>query len=396
MSISEFRTVGQMRNAHVFLDSGTDRLKVRRQDVFHRAVNWIREKVAPNPLARTEQEAVHNRFLRAIAGSLAYDRGDVSRAEALLSVDLLEGKPLSSRRIREVIQDLDGRSTEAMRENRTTVAWMSGRGVEERLREQDAVAAVSDDEREMLAGRVGEAIHAAGGDGRRRVEFAEASKLTHGVVDEFLQTKADEARAAAEARVRAEAEARAQAEAEARARAETAAAAVARRGVDTQPTPRSRAATAAPSGKAARESAQTRATGAVGEARQPEPASRKQLQGTLRKAKLPGAVRAVLTKLIKTGEIADRNSLARRGNRQTADWVMENRVGRWYGEAQERVGARKHIKDGEMLMASTTMLREVRESIASAEELLAYPDVKSQARALIAEHARSEVARQSS
>ena len=161
MNISDFRNVARTSNARVYLDTRTDELKVRRQTFLNRAVDWVRGKISPNPLATTERDVAHNRFLRAIADYSGYDSGDVSRAEALLSVDVIEGRALSSRRIREVIDDLDSRSSPATRDNRTTVAWMSGRGVDDALRERGAE--LDETERGVLAGRVDEAIHNAGG-----------------------------------------------------------------------------------------------------------------------------------------------------------------------------------------------------------------------------------------
>ena len=190
MNISEFRNVAAIHDARVVLDSRTDELKVRPQTFFHRAVDWIREKISPNPLAGTERDVAHNRFLRAIADYSGYDSADVSRAKALLSADVLERRPLTSRRVREVIGDLDQRSTPAMRENRSTVAWMSTRGVDVRLREKAEGAELDQEEREMIGGRIDRAIHAAGGDGQRKVDVSEATRITHGVVDGFLSEKA--------------------------------------------------------------------------------------------------------------------------------------------------------------------------------------------------------------
>ena len=113
----------------------------------------------------------------------------------------------------------------------------------------------------------------------------------------------------------------------------------------------------------------------------------------LGKAKLPGSVKAEVRKLVKAGAVRDRATLARRANQATAEWVRENRIGRWYGEAQKRLGARGRIRDGEMLMASSAMLNEVARSITGSEGIAAYPDVKERARELIAEHVRKETGR---
>lgn len=384
MDISEFRNVAEIRNARVVLDSNTDELKVRRQSFFHRAVDWIREKISPNAMAGTERDVAHNRFLRAIAAHSGYDSGDVSRAEAMLSVDVIERRPLSSRRIREVIDDLDARSTPAMRDNRTTVSWMSTRGVDRRLAEVAADTVLGERDREVLSSRIGEAIHEAGGDGRRRVDFNRAAEITHGIVDGFLAEKA----AQAEAEERASEDARLEGEA-VQARAETHAATAQSapphpEGVDRTP---AQATPQRPGG------ADRPAAVAAAQPRGSEPASRKELLKDVRKAKLPGNLKSEMTRLVKSGEIADRATLARRANRATADWVHENRVGRWYGEALKRQGARRRIRQGEELMAPTRMLDQVRRSITGAQDLLAYPAVKDQARALIDAQVRTEIDR---
>lgn len=379
MNISEFRSVAAIRDARVVLDSATDELKVRPQTFFHRAVDWIREKISPNPLAGTERDVAHNRFLRAIANYSGYDSADVSRAEALLSVDVLERRPLTSRRIREVIEDLDQRSTPQLRENRTTVAWMSTRGVDARLGEHAGGAELGEGERELVAGRIDRAIHAAGGDGRRKVEVSEATKITNGVVDSFLSERA--AKAEAEAHARAEELARRQA-AEAGA-AETVAASPRAGPTDPQTLT---AAAVAPD----RAEPPTSPIAAV-EPQRAEPASQKELVRLVNAAKLPGKLPSELRKLIKSGSITSRAGLAKAANQRTADWAMERRVGRWYGDALKRQGARSRIRNNEELMASTRMLDEIARSIKGATGLLTWSDAKQQARAVIDAHVRNEI-----
>lgn len=379
MNISEFRSVGAIHNARVVLDSRTDELKVRPQTFFHRAVDWIRERISPNPLAGTERDVAHNRFLRAIADYSGYDSGDVSRAEAMLSVDVLERRPLTSRRIREVIQDLDQRSTPQLRENRTTVAWMSTRGVDARLAARAGGTGLGEGEREMVAGLIDRAIHAAGGDGRRKVEVSEATEITNRVVDGFLSEKA--ARAEAEEHARAEEVARRHT-AEAGA-AETVVAEP--RAGSTEP--QALAAAAVAPGRAEPPASPIPAV----EPRRAEPASRKELVRLVNAAKLPGKLPSELRKLVKSGSITSRAGLVKAANQRTADWAMERRVGRWYGDALKRQGARTRIRNNEELMAPTRMLDEIARSIKGATGLLAWSDAKQQARAVIDAHVRNEV-----
>ena len=390
MSLAVFRSLGQIRDGRVLLDTKSDELRVRRQTFMNRAVDWIRERVSPNPLAKTERTVPLNRFLRAIAQSPAYDSGDVSRAEAMLSVDLLNGKPLTTRRIAEVIEDLDGRSTPTMRDNRTTATWMATRGVEQRLREQSAEAP-SEAEGSALGGRIERAIHQAGGDGRRKVSFNEASAITHGVVDAFLAERAA-TRAEAQALERTQtSEASGQG-------SDATAPTIQPPGLRQQRPPDGSNATAGATSSTTTEAGPSTTPAATspttaGIAAAPvrtAHASRGELLRELRNAKLPGKVSSALRQLVKSGKVTDRAALAKRANEHTAAWVLDNRVGRWYGEALKKAGARRKIRHGEELMASAAMLETVRRSIVEADQLVAYADVKVQARALIVDHVRTE------
>ena len=390
MSLAAFRSLGQIPDGRVLLDTKSDELRVRRQTFMNRAVDWIRERVSPNPLAKTERTVPLNRFLRAIAQSPAYDSGDVSRAEAMLSVDLLNGKPLTTRRIAEVIEDLDGRSTPTMRDNRTTATWMATRGVEQRLREQSAEAP-SEAEGSALGGRIERAIHQAGGDGRRKVSFNEASAITHGVVDAFLAERAA---------TRAEAQAleRTQTSEASGQEPDATAPTIQPPGLRQQRPPDGSNATAGATlsttteaGPSTTPAATSPTTAGIAAAPvRTVHASRGELLRELRNAKLPGKVSSALRQLVKSGKVTDRAALAKRANEHTAAWVLDNRVGRWYGEALKKAGARRKIRHGEELMASTRMLETVRRSIVEADQLVAYADVKVQARALIADHVRTE------
>ena len=389
MNISEFRSIANMQNALVFLDSKTEEVRVTRQTLFNRTIAWLKAKISPNPMAGAERDAAHNRFLRAIADHSGYNSSDVSRAESLLSVDLLERKPLTSRRIREVIQDLEARSTPATRENRTTAAWMSRRGIDLRLAERAHDVTITEAEKDVLSAKIYDAIQTAGGDGRSKVDFSQALTITNQAVDEFLDERAakTEASAREEAAARSATLSRPDVALATDRESDSAASqsflrqgAVAAGDVDN----RSGFGTAgSPAG-----APEARGPGLTGEQRR---ATAKDLLRTLATSKLPGNLKSKLTKLIKSDEITDRAELVKHANRQTADWIMEKRVGRWYGEALKQLGARTKIKHGEQLMASEAMLEQVTESIVGSEEILSYADVKARSRALIAAHVRSEM-----
>ena len=376
MNVSDFRRVAAQGNAQVLLDSKTGELKVRPQTAFHRAVDWIRERLAPNPHAAAERDAAHNRFLRAIADDSGYSRQDVSQAQAMLSADLIERRPLSSRRIREVIGELDANSTPAMRENRAALARVSSRAIESGL-----PPGIDGEERELLARRVEEEVRRAGGDGLRPVTFAKASELTNGIVDAFLAEQPAAAEAPATAAQAAGGASPAPPAADVVASAE-------RRGESVAAAPAPAAAVATPS--AAPLSVPSGGPAAA-EPGPPPRVSKKELLRALNKAKLPGGLRLELRRQVKAGGILDQGGLVRRANARTAQWVVENRVGRWYGEAQQALGRRGKIKHGEMLSVPSSMLREVTHLISNGDAILAYPEVKKRARSLIAAHVQLEL-----
>ena len=383
VNIAEFRNVAAGGDARVYLDSRTDELTVRRQTFLNRAVDWVRARVSRNPLEATERDAAHNRFLRAIADYSGYDGGDISRAEALLSTDVIARKPLSARRIREVLDDLDSRSTEATRDNRTKAAWMSRWRVAEQLREHGAEA--DEGERELIGDRIRQAVQAAGGEGQRSSAFPEAAAVADRVVADFVAQRT--------------ARSEAQSQAGASVRQDTGPPALA----TSAAVPDTASAPAAAPDTGSVPTAQTTARGATSgvaaptaspPAAAPRPTSSKDLLRLLGAAKLPGNVKAQVRKLVKSGTVADRSSLAAHANRRTAEWVRENRIGRWYAQAQKHRGVGDRVRDGQMLMAPKSMLDAVAQSITGSEDIVAYPEVKDRARALIAQYVSNEIGHQ--
>lgn len=380
VNISEFRNVAEGGNAQLYLDSRTDELKVRRQTFLNRAVDWVRARISKNPLEATERDAAHSRFLRAIADYSGYDGGDVSRAEALLSTDVIARKPLSARRIREVLDDLDSRSSEATRDNRTKAAWMSRWRVAEQLSAHGAEA--DEGERELIADRIKQAVQAAGGHGQRSIAFREAATVTDRVVADFVAERSARAEALSQARasVRQDNEPPATATSAAVLDTGSAPAAV--------PNPDSLSAVQATGrGIASVTAAPTDSPPAV----ERSPERPKDLLRLLGAAKLPGNVKSEVRKLVRSGTVTDRSSLAAHANRRTADWVRENRIGRWYAQAQKHRGVGNRVRHGEMLMAPKSMLDAVARSITGSEDIVAYPAVKDRARALIAQYVSNEI-----
>ena len=110
-----------------------------------------------------------------------------------MSFQFLLGKSLSSRHIREVLVDLDERSTQTERANRETVSYWSRSGIDTHLHVLAPEVKLGAEDREMLAGRIGDAIHAAGEQGARKVEVYEAAAITTRIADQWLaETSANE------------------------------------------------------------------------------------------------------------------------------------------------------------------------------------------------------------
>ena len=117
----------------------------------------------------------------------------------------------------------------------------------------------------------------------------------------------------------------------------------------------------------------------------------KYLARELAKAKLPGEVATHLKKLIGAGDIVDKDGLARHGNKRTAEWVVENRVGRWYVEALKDKGVKRAATRDGTVSVPSSILDDVARSIADSPALKKYPDIKVQARDLIALRVKQEV-----
>ncbi|MCY4564744.1 MAG: hypothetical protein OXE40_09715, partial [Gammaproteobacteria bacterium] len=127
-----------------------------------------------------------------------------------------------------------------------------------------------------------------------------------------------------------------------------------------------------------------------------KPLSPKALRRMLDDVELKGKAKPQLKKLIKSGEITNGAALARHANRMTADWVQGNRIANWYAEAEQKLGVRGKVKDGEMISFPEVMAHQVTQMIAASPDLLDWPDVKAMARDLISAHARNETEQQAS
>ena len=142
MNIEGFRSVAERPNAIVTVDLKSAQVRVRSNNVFNRAITWLRHRFSSAPSRTLATDAARNRFLQAIGDRRSgYDSADVSRARDLLAEDMENQRPLSTRRIREVLEDLDGRSSPTTRiDRRVAVAYSDATGRPATLALRDLVA----------------------------------------------------------------------------------------------------------------------------------------------------------------------------------------------------------------------------------------------------------------
>ena len=375
MNIDGFRGVAERPNVVVVVDLQSAQVKVRSNHVFNRAIAWLRRRFSSNPLRDTATDAVRNKFLQAIAdGHSGYDSAAVNRARELLATDALERKPLSSRRIREVLDDLDGRSCATTRINRGVAAYfadptgvtttLAARDLAANSRDEQASDAVSLHSDEVDAGPTNSASEP--GD---PVSTSESGTAREDVmVETFVQPSPTESRESA---------------------------AVPETLLHPSPTRSAESAAVPETAKApalgARGTAQLQAAIAEVGTTAEESAKPKNLTRELAKAKLPREVATHLRRLIGAKEIVDAHGLAKHGNERTAQWVVENRVGQWYVEALKDKGIKRTAEREGTVSVPGSLLNDVAKSIVDSPVLKVYPHIKAQARDLIAIRVRQEV-----
>lgn len=358
MNIEGFRAAADRPNAIMVVDMKSARVKARNNHVLNRAITWLRERISPNPLRQAATDAAHNRFLQAIADRRSgYDVGDVNRARELLAGDVLEHRPLSSRRIREVLADLDGRSSATTRTNRRVAGYFH-----EHTGVTNTLAA-----RELAANARGEQAN----DAESMYSDEVGAGLPHRVDEPGDPASTSETGAARE---------------------DILAATITRpsptEGTESPVAPE----TLEPPVPGARRTAEPQVQKAEIETTARQRASPKQLSRELAKARLPGEVAKHLKKRIGAGEIVDSDGLAKHGNQRTSEWVVKNRVGRWYVEALKDKSVRRLAKRDGTVSVPSSVLSAVAKSITDSPALKNYADIKVHSRELLAAHVRQETA----
>lgn len=378
--IQDFRTASTATQNGIFrLDTDSDRVKVSSDNLFGRLVSWIKAKIAPDPLARTSQEAAHGRFLQAIANHAGYSPAEVNRAEALLSADLVYRKPLTTRRVREVLGELDSASSGVARQNRV---WAEGivSGMDRRLDDRGAPADLDDSSRAQLAATLHDAVESAGKQGTRALSAGDVNDIADRVMDAFLDARAETAADVPAANMLAEASAKP---------SQSAAAA--------NPSP-------PPSGLAMSFDGTPASGSTAPVSSTEEPAyvdvspegAKKALIGALRSAQLPRNVARIIETCIAVDTIRDVQTLASRANSASADWAVRNFVDGWYADelqSQASSGKKAGINVREALpkVAPEELKTKVSKSLMGFPELLPWSEVESQAQGLVRSHIAQEV-----
>lgn len=401
VNLQAFRQLAEARRNDILtVDINSGELKTSSNNIFRRAISWLRQKTGGSVREQTERHAAYNGFLRGLNDSVYYDRNDIASIEGRLRDELLAGKPLSTRRVKQLLTELDTPQTGRMNpvnyhENRVAAHYLSGRDggsylsrtlqekIAERAALNEAAYEVGAEHKEKLAQRIYESVMAAGGpdpdDPSTRVTPQRGFVIAERLVDEFLD--AEELRhanlGAPPAGMPVE-------------ESETGSAALTQEPV---PGPASGAGAQArdfavearseqaPEQQAAAGEKQAQDVSPAGAAAQD--ATRADMEKTLSRqldaAGLPDKVRKQVRQALADGRIKSASDLTRTGNDKTAQWVQNNRVEQWYREGLKQNG----VAVPKQLKVPPQLARRIAGDIRGAPDLVAYHDVKARARAQV-------------
>ncbi len=406
VDISTFKNLAETRSSAVItVDTNTGDLRVRGNNVFNRVISWVRNKFQDPTTRQVEQEAAYNSFIRAMHESSYYDADEKESTLLHLSQDVRLGKPLTTRRVRQILTQLETPTVGSLKlnlrdyhENLVAANFMAGRsetdyylsralteGIEQRPALSATDYSVRPEDQERLSQRIYDAVLAATGDDPRRpthvVEYAEGADIAERLIDEFLDSE--------EQRVNSE---------------ETDAAVTQEPIVEQDGTSSPERVDAGATEDAAIERQQdTQVVGGPGqkgaESRLSRLVSRlkpkkvpevrdvgseyrtsltdvKTLSQRLQSLNLPREVRSEMRRLIAERHVTTLEELTRRTNRNTATWIEDNRIGKWYMEGLENAGM-SVPKRGTV---PQQLVDAIVSSVATRDSLYDYNDVKSFAR----------------
>ncbi len=403
VSFQDFRNIAETRrDATISVNQSSGNLQVRDNHVLNRLITWVRNKISPRDPVRqqTERESAYNRFLGAVGKEIRY-RDQLGWVEDQLGADAYTKKPLTSRRVGEIMHQLDTRTTEAHRNTLVTAHYMAGREgsayfdrtLAEKLsgREilQDVDFKFSQKEREALSQKVYDGVMEAGAEGRNNIGHTEGSAVAGQVIDAELDrheaqiiSAKNTARQAGEQTAQ---KAREIAAETPRPKQELDSAAAARTGQNAMPDARTSGAAhgvrdllsriTRRSTGASGATAATGATGATGSTRSTGASAApraKDLLDELKQADLPRAVRTDMKKSIKAGGIKSFDAFVRQANEKTYAWVRDNRLGKWYYDALKNSG----VRVGNEVTVPIPLDEKVEQLISRSPYPVRYADVK--------------------
>ena len=121
INFQAFKQIADVRrDAIILVNTDTGNLQVKDNNVFNRAITWIRNRFSPDPVRQqTEREAAHNSFLRAVGSDIRY-QDQAGWLQDQLGGDASLKIPLTTRRVREIVSEMNNRTTEAHRNSRLT------------------------------------------------------------------------------------------------------------------------------------------------------------------------------------------------------------------------------------------------------------------------------------
>ena len=367
-------------DANLFVDLKSGELKVRNNHFLNRIVQWVRDRTARgSPNARAEREAAYNRFIRAMNDSPYYDAAEKNRTRLELHAQgISAGKPLNTRRIRQILAELDTpgerRNPGIYHQNRVVANAVAGRLGSNRLERALAGTSAAPEQREQLSKRIFDAVLAAGGprpdDPVREVTQSEGLAIADRLIEEFLDaTKPVPAQAPPERAPVEERGAGTEVEAPVQDRAEAETEADPSTVRRESPRPLQRRSTVGPEPP---EPLAVAREGGVA-------ADPSRLLRQLQKADLPGEVRERVHQRVVDGGVAGTDELGRSVNDQTAAWVSENRVARWYREGLKNTGL--PVPSDAKVPAG--LKGAIEDSIRNHDGLFPYTAVKGHTRALV-------------
>ena len=362
LKYQDFRNIADTRrDATISVSHSTGNLQIKDNHVLNRLITWVRDKIStPDPSRQyAGRQAAYSKFMGVIRNEIRY-RDQLGWVEDQLGADTYLKKPLTSRKVREILNDLDTRTTEAHRNSLVTAHYMAGlegssyfsKTLAEKLSArpmlQDVHFEFSQNERETLSRKIFDSVMEASADGRNNIGYAEGNAVALRVIDaELDRHEAQIISAKTTARQAGEETAQKARELAAerpRPKQEMDSAAAARTGQNAMPETRTSGAARGVRDLLSRIT--RRPTGATGTSGATVATSAtaapqtKDLLDELKQADLPSAVRADMKKSIMSGGIKSFDTFVQQANQKTYKWVRDNRFGKWYYDALKKSGVR--------------------------------------------------------